>query len=326
MNWHITIGDHRLAMLESVEIHKSVDLLADTCTIALPGYVHNKVLEAEGKKLEDYIKRGDAVTVKLGYGDDEALQEEFSGFVLNYPNDNGNIVIHCEDALYLMRKTVANKEFKSKTIKEIAQYLISETDAGIVLNCTHPLSYDKFVIHDAEAYDVLKKLQEESSANIYMRRLVPQGKWELNIHPPYTEHHGRVRYSFQQNIEADDLKYISKSDKKIEVLVKSTQPDGKVKEERYGTSGGALMTRDASGMSAGAMQQLAKDIHRINWTDGYEGSITTWLIPQVSPGYSAEIADEDFEYKTGWYYVNSVTTSFSENGGVRKVQLGIKTA
>lgn len=58
--------------------------------------------------------------------------------------------------------------------------------------------------------------------------------------------------------------------------------------------------------------------------DGYEGSITGWLIPYVDAGYSVYIKDKEYEYKNGVYYANSVTTTFSSDGGVRKVQLGIK--
>lgn len=311
MDWQITVGDYALALLESVEVHRSVDVLADTCVIKLPGASYGKAF-----RIEQQIKRGDKVSVQLGYN--KGLRVEFEGYLLNIGTDGGNLTLNCEDDLFLFRKDVPDKEFKSLHVKDIAQYLIDQTGVKIELNCTLSILYDKFVIRKATAYDVLKKIQDETKGNIYLK----DGK--LNIHPPYIETHNYVRYSFQRNIESSDLKYVRKEDKRIQVIVETTGKDGKKKEVRFGTTGGDQEKLNGHGMSEASMQTLAENRYRALMTDGYEGSITGWLIPFVEPGDSAEIKDEDYEYKDGWYYVTAVTTTFDANGGVRKVQLGIK--
>ena len=58
--------------------------------------------------------------------------------------------------------------------------------------------------------------------------------------------------------------------------------------------------------------------------DGYDGSIDTWLIPECQAGDSVELHDPDYPHKEGTYFVRSVTTEFSEEGGKRKVQLGFR--
>ena len=58
----IRIGDYRLGLVEKVDIHRSVELLADTATITLPESEYNQRLE-----LEKRIKRGDRVDIFLGY-------------------------------------------------------------------------------------------------------------------------------------------------------------------------------------------------------------------------------------------------------------------
>ena len=58
--------------------------------------------------------------------------------------------------------------------------------------------------------------------------------------------------------------------------------------------------------------------------DGYEGSITGWLVPMCKPGDSAVLRDRDYEYKDGTYFVAAVTTEFGRDGGKRKVTLGFK--
>ena len=58
--------------------------------------------------------------------------------------------------------------------------------------------------------------------------------------------------------------------------------------------------------------------------DGLEGNITTWLIPVCRPGDSASMHDADYPYKDGTYFVKSVTTEFSKDGGKRKIDLGFR--
>lgn len=318
MDWHIEVGKYKLALLDSCEIHKSVDLLTDTCTIKLPATVYNQALKVEDENGVPRIKRGDFIKVLLGYNGD--LKTEFEGYLYSIDTDDGSITLNCEDELFLMRKGVKDKQFKSADVKAIAQYLIDQTGVTLGLNCSLTLDYDKFVISGATAFDVLKKLQEETKANIYIKAGV------LNIHPPYLESHGRVRYSFQKNIEESDLKYKRADDKKIEVVVESVGKDGKKRTATSGTTGGDKVTIKGDGMSERAMKILADNELRKRQYDGYEGSITTWLIPEVENGYSAEIVDEDYEFKNGWYYVTAVTTTFDSNGGSRKVQLGIKVS
>ncbi len=332
LDWQITIGDYQLALLESCEVHSSVDLLADTCVITLPGGVYKKALtpdqaeqekaRKEGREPELKIKRGDKVVVNLGYN--KTLVEEFNGYLLRIDTDGDSIALVCEDALFLMRKPVKDKQFKTASVAAIAQYLIDETGINAVLAESTGITYEKFVIRQATGYDVLKKLQEETGGNIYMRWLEDSKKWQLNIHPPYIEKHGAVRYSFQRNIESSDLKYVVARDKRLEVTVERIGKDGKVVKEQFGTTGGDSITLKRGAMDAGSAAQTAKNEYLKRMTDGYEGSITTWLIPAVAPGFSAEVVDEDYPYKDGTYYVTAVTTTFSASGGERKVQLGIK--
>lgn len=314
LEWDIKIGNYQLGLLESVEIHKSVDLLADTCVIKVPGSVHNETL-----KVEDKVKPGNDVTVKLGYSkgvEKPELQLEFKGYLQRIDTDDGSLIFNCEDELYLLRKPVRDKEFKNTGTKNIVQYLLDETKTGLTLECDLTIDYEKFVISNATAYDVLKKLQEETKGNIYIRAGV------LHLHPLYTEIHGYATHSFQQNIESSDLKYRLKDDRKVEVIIEKTAKDGKRIRVSAGTTGGDRVTMEGGGMSEADMKKKAEAEAKLLSYDGYEGSITTWLIPYVEPGYSDKIIDEDYEFKNGRYYVTGVTTSMDSSGGQRKIQLG----
>jgi hypothetical protein len=311
MVYDIQIGNYKLGLLQSVEIHKSVDLLADTAVVIVPGVVYNQSLDIEEK-----VKVGDPVTVKLGY--DDNLVTEFEGYLQRIDTDDNSIIFNLEDGIYLTRKPVKDKQFNNVTLKQIAEYCLFEIGMKGI-NCTYEITYEKFVIKNANAYDVLKKLQDDTNANIYMKDNI------LNIHPPYIEKGGDVYYDFAFNVEESDLKYRNKDDRRFEVTVEGVGLDGKKQTVTVGVTGGEKRTvLVSSPMNKEDLKKRGESKMEYLTYDGYEGSITGWLIPFVEPTYSAHIYDKEYEYKTGSYYVVSVTTTFDENGGVRKVELGRK--
>ena len=197
INWKITVGKFKLTMLDSAKITRSVEQLSDTAEIVLPGACFNKAIEVENK-----VKRGDAVKIQVGY--DDNLVTEFEGFLESISTDGGAIKFNCEDPIFLFRKPVPDKEFTSVDVKDLLGYICSMV-GGFTLNCDYSFKYDKFVIHSATAYDILKKVQEESKANVYIKGKV------LHVHPQYKEISGKVKYSFQQNIEKSELALLSLS-------------------------------------------------------------------------------------------------------------------
>ena len=119
MNFDITIGKYRLAALEKVAIKCSVENLADTADITLPGTLFNRALKAEQK-----IAEGDAVRIRLGY--DRILRDEFSGYVSEIATDNDSVRIHCEDELYKFRKDLKDRVLKSVTVKTLLPSVAEE--------------------------------------------------------------------------------------------------------------------------------------------------------------------------------------------------------
>lgn len=317
IDWNIEFNNNgkrtRLALVAEVEIFKSVDNLADTATIVLPEAVMNVVLNFENK-----IARGTEVLIQLGY--DGQLENEFVGFIQDIPNNDSSLKIICEDALFLFRKGVPDVELKATTLKMIAQYVIDNVDASYKLVCDYDIAYEKFTIHQAEGYDVLKKLQEETKANIYF----DTEKKELHIHAPYLFKGGEVFYSMQKNIEESSLEFKNKLDTKVEVTVESTDTKGVVQKVTSGTTGGNKVTLKVGSMDTASMQKIADAELTRQSAAGYEGDFTTWLIPMCKPTFSARIKDEDYPEKTGWYYVKEVTTNLSEAGGSRTITPGLK--
>lgn len=312
MGYDIQVGDFRLGMLDSVEIHRSVELLADTAVITLPASEYNKALN-----IEDLIHRGDRITVRLGYME-SGLKDEFSGYVQRVGTDNGNITLECEDNLFKFRVPIPDEVLKDVSLDTLLKKVVEGVGGGYEIDCDYTWKYEKFVIHTATGYDVLKKVQEECGADIYLQGNV------LHIHPPATRQGNDVYYDFAYNIEECDLTYRRAEDRKVRVVVKALLPDGKVKEYEVGATGGdRVEVRSASSDDASMKQRGESEVRRFSF-DGYDGTITTWMIPYCQPGDVAQLHDADYEYKDGRYYVRSVTTEFSSSGGKRTIELGIR--
>ena len=313
MSWNIRIGGFRLKMVEKVSIKRSVELLSDTATITLPGTVFNKAIN-----IEDKIKVGDDVEIQLGYNDN--LKEEFKGYLKAIKTDGGSLTLELEDDIYLFRKSVKDEEMKNASVKSILENICSQV-GGFSVSCDYDFSYDKFVINNATGYDVLKKIQDEASPNIYLKDKV------LHVHPQYAEIFGEARFDFSRNIERDgtDLKYKSEDERKLLVVVESTDETGATVSVEKGTTGGDKMTLKLPGVSSkSSLEQKAQSVLDQKVYTGYEGSFQSWLIPYVDAGYKVSITDPDYEIKDGTYYVISVETTFSKDGGVRKITLGKK--
>lgn len=312
LGYDIKLADFRLGMLDKVEIHRSVELLADTATIVLPGSEYNKALD-----VESLIKRGDPVSISIGY-EETGLREEFRGWIQRISTDDGSITIECEDDLYKFRKSLPNEELKAVTLETLLKKVISGIGESYKLDCTYSWTYEKFVINTATGYDVLKKVQEESGADIYL------SDDTLHVHAPAEAVGDDVFYNFSLNVEECDLTYRKAEDRKVQVVVKATMPDGTVKEIETGTTGGdKVEIRCATSDEASMKQRGETEVKRLSF-DGYDGNITTWLIPYCKPGDTAELKDEDYPEKDGRYFVQAVTTEFSRDGGKRTVELGFR--
>lgn len=312
LDFEVKIGEFYLGMVDNITIHKSVELLADTCEIVLPAARLNKALE-----VEEQIKRGDEVSVSIGYKE-VGIKEEFKGYLQRISTDGGSIKLFCEDDLFQFRKDLPNEELKKISLSDLLSKIVKGIGKNYKIDCSYTWVYDKFVIRDATGYDVLKKVQEECGADIYLKDGV------LHIHPP-GEVVGKERfYDFAVNIEEAELSFKRAEDKKVKVVVKAIMPDGKVKEIEVGSTGGEKVEVKCHASDTASMKARGEAEVKRRTFDGYDGSITTWLIPECNPGDTASIHDGDYTYKDGTYFVRSVTTEFSEGGGKRKVELGYR--
>lgn len=309
LNWDIRIGKYKAKTMKEVKIKTSVLNLSDTATITLPGKCLNS-----GKTIEDKVKVGDEVEIKLGYNED--LQTEFKGYLKRLSRQDNAIVLECEDALYLLNKEVESREYKNITVKALLFAMLRQVDRSFTLQCDYDFTYDKFVVFHQTALDVLKKVHDECKANIWFEGNV------LHVRPVYVDGSGErpIIYDTMVNVQAIDLKWVDKADRKVDVEVVFSQPDGKTKKVKYGNNGGNTIRKYIKTDDDYSMKLAAESEFRLWNYNGYEGSFTAWLIPRSSAGGTVLLRDEDKE--DGLYYVTAVDVEFGSNGAKRKVQLG----
>lgn len=312
MRYDIQVGDYKLGMLEKVEVNRSVELLADTAVITLPGAEYNVALDVESK-----IKRGDPVVISLGY-EETGMVEEFRGWVQRIGTDGGAITIECEDDLFNFRVSLKNQQHIGISLASLLKLVVNGVGGGYKIDCSYSWTYEKFTINNATGYDVLKKVQEESGADIYIH------DGTLHVHAPGQTVGKDVIYDFAQNVQSCRLNYRRADERKVQVVVKAVMPDGKVKEKQYGSTGGDKVTVRCATSDDASMKLRGDSEHKRLTFDGYDGSITTWLVPHIIPGDCAALHDADYEYKDGRYYVRAVKTEFGSDGGSREIELGYR--
>jgi hypothetical protein len=321
MVFEITIGIYKLyklSALERVSIERSQSLMSKSCRITVPGMIRGMSLDIEEK-----IKRGDEVTVKLGY--DGVLKTEFTGY-LKAIYQGSPMVIECEDSIYQTRRPIQSKVLKNVTVKEILEYVLSEINPKIktpfVLKTdVSGYKWDRFVIYDTTGYEVLDRLKKESGLMIYAN-----GN-EIHCHLAYTEKTGQCTYDFNKNIReaSKELKYVKAIDKKVLVKIEGRTPKGGTLEVEAGEKGGSVVTLDRPTINdRETLENIAKEeLKRLSF-DGYSGSIKGWLLPFCDVGFSAKIVDKDYPEREGIYYVTGTQVVFSKDGGVRTINLGVK--
>jgi hypothetical protein len=313
----ITIGAYRFRQVNEVRIEKSWREMTDKCEIRLP---------ALRRRLEEVIKPGDPVSVKLWYTG-KTQTEEFNGYVRRV-SPNIPFEVECEDHIYFFRKTQVKKSWSSTTLKDVIQYLVDQVNekhptAKITVSSKLPdVTLKPFVIEAGNtAATALQKIKEGFGLVSYFK-----GR-ELFTGLAYQQTFGNVKYSFAWNVITNELTYRSEDDIQLKVkAIGITGNNSKVTVDDVGDKDGELRTLYFYNVSDKAqLKKLAEEeLTKLKYT-GYEGSVDTFLYPYAEPLMTAEIFDPKYgEKRAGKYVIDSVKTLFGAYGARRTVELGVK--
>lgn len=310
----ITIGDNRLTQVTEVKIEKSWRNLDDKAMIKLP---------RASKLLEKEFKVGDPVTITLAY-DGVYTGIEFEGY-LKTIKPQIPLELELEDPTWLFRQTGVEKVWEqSTTVKDIVKYIVAQVNA----NGDHrPVTLDpeideinlrNYRIPPMSAAEAINKLKEYYGLAAYFTgHKIYVGKAYRAVGEP-------VKYDMALNVIKNNLTFRKAEDVKVRVKATSVLPDNRRLTTELGDAAGdqrSLFFYNVDNEKE--LKELAQSkLDKLKF-NGYEGNISTFLIPLAAPGMTAEITDPEHpELKNGSYVIDSVTTTFGSNGARRKVELG----
>jgi len=309
----------RIPYISELSIDSRQDLLMDICTFSFPNRIDKK-----GKKILDFIKIGDKITVNAGYNGRKTTR--FVGYISKIMPGR-DCLVECLDEGYPFSFLSVEKSVNLK--KTTFSKLLNAIAPSIKLNIRDADIGDWEIQKDTPVFKVIEELKQKFNILPFFRNgILTFAKTDLT---------GGILLDFQKNmpLEEDDLSlylptqslyYIKgtseyKEGGKTKVITVFFDKNGSSKQAPKGVQIGEVRVK---GITEGVLIELCKNkLNAIN-QDGLTGECTTFGEPYVRHGQTAQIKDltrPDFE---GNYYIKSVLTTFNEDGLLQKIGIGSK--
>lgn len=293
------------------EIESSWDILTSTAKIEIPRRV-----SWSGRKIvmdrDPLLRKGQQVVVELGY--DNKNTRTFEGYVTKISSSTP-IMVHCEDAMWLLKQKVITKSWKSVDLATLLKDIVGSI---IPIKCVD-MRIGGYRINNASVVEVLEGLRKQYFLKSFIRDntlYVGLAYW-----PQYQQVH---KISFSQHVVSHDLEYVRKEDVKIKIKVIVVSKNNKKVEYEYGDKDGDVRTLYYHDMDKAAVDKTAgEEIKRLRY-EGYRGTITIFGKPLVKHGDVVDIYDEYYPEREGKYLVKKVTTTFGMGGYRQQLELDSK--
>lgn len=310
-NVHITFPEFRgrkgfaFKTVNSFETEKSWQNLTDTAKFIIAKQLY---FDEKGKVFE-LVKPGDPFIIEAGYNGQ--LNKEFEGFISEVLDDLP-VVFKGEDNMYVLKRTPVNKSYGSVKLENLLRDIVPpqfKIDAMDVV--IGSVLYQGYTVAG-----VLTDLKEQLGLYSYfVGDTLVCGK--IYTDNPETQ---TVKYTFTKNIHENDLKYRRKDDIRLKVTMTSHLSNGKKIKATVGDDDGEEQKLICTNVSdKEALEKLAqKELDRLK-INGYSGTLTGYGLPYVTHGYTAIIKNLENPEKDGSYYVDSVTTTFNDQGAIRRI-------
>lgn len=308
---NIRVGDKRFTAVNEVTVKRSVYALGATARIKLPVTALLRQADRPATRVEtaQMVNVGDTVEINLGYNGRNRL--EFRGYVKRL-NLRTPIEIECEDEFWTTRR----RNIKTGGTTTLDALL---RKCGLKVAYAERLTLRNFAVPDKPVSSVLAKLTKDYGLSVFF-------DLEGNVYAcrPGKVIGDMVRYELRRNVINDDnLQYLNRADVKIQIKAVCFKKDGTRIEAKKGMEGGTAKTLyfyDVQDMNELATLTQT-ELERYSY-DGYDGSITTFLEPYVAPTMICALTDPVYPARNGNYYTETVETTFGQNGGRRKVEIG----
>lgn len=301
----------QLGFVTSVEITRDTEKLTDECKITLP-----KKLKWDGEA-EIPVKRGDAVTVSLGY--DDNLETAFVGYVRDI-GFKTPIVLTCEDEMFKLKQQKAvKKAYKSVTLETLLK------DQGITykINVMGEQSLGQYRVTDETVAALLGRLHENGVRSFFRYEdgtpvLYCGVIFERDSQP------SQVFATGINLISDNSLEQQKAENMRLRVKVVSLQPDNKKIKVEVGDADGEHRTLHCYNKTeAEAKAWGEQEIKRLK-VDGLKGSFTTFGYRLVDKLDAIGIKIDG--NKMGVYQVKKNVIKYGTGGYRQEITLGLRVS
>ena len=298
--------------ISEVEIESSWKMICSTAQVVLP----RNIKDFNQNKVKDWFKRGDKVEIYLCYGLDEDLILEFSGYITQVSADYP-ITIKLEDEMWRLKQIPVNFSSKNEKLKSFVQKYV--TDYPILIDAEVPLG--AINIKNKTLGEVFKKFQEDLSLYPFIRN----GK--LVVAKPYSDVTDKIPvFDLEKNCVSNDLNYLSKEERTVNVIAESVQNFAKTKKKLKFELGDpdpkTTINKTLSVTTLNDLQAEVRRIYDLYKKEGFDGSFTTFGTPSVQHGQKVKITSSLYNDREGIYYIDSIKKKFSRDGYRQEIELG----
>lgn len=298
--------------ITACEIVRDSEALTTTCKLILPRKVKWK------GETSNPIKRGDKISVWLGY--DDNLQLAFTGYVLR-KGFKAPIEIFCEDEMFMLKQTpCVKKSYKNVDIHT----LLKEQGLPYDIKVLGEQNIGQYRVNFENVAELLAHLKENNIRTFFR---LEDGKPVLYCGVLF-DHGNEMRQVFATgvNIISDSsLDEQKAEDVKIKLKVVSLQPDNKKKiKVEIGDPDGEKRTLHCYGKTeAEAKAWGEQELERLK-RDGLTGSFQTFgnVLLDVLDVIGIKIDGE----RKGKYQVHKNTITYGSSGFRQDITLGARAA
>lgn len=313
----ITIESDKTWLFNAVadcNIVEDVSTLTDTCEIQLPKKI--KWQEAVIKNGKPPIKRGDKITIKLGYDGD--LQTRFTGFIRSV-DAKVPITIKCEDGMFVLKShKVKPKAFKNASLHEIMSYLLEGTSIQFQLMDKN-IKVGNWRLTKTHASEELQELKEKMMLSSYFRRINGESVLYIGLAYPL-DNRKKVKFMHGKNIIDENFEYRDKEDIRVRCEAQSFNAKNKKVTYEYGDKDGDVIKIRMDGLTENELKKYAIEAVERYKQSGFKGSFETFGQPEVSKCDMVEIHASDGN--SGVYLVKKLEIEFGTNGYRQKIEIG----
>lgn len=291
-----------------ISIDTNITQLTDTATITIPKRIIYKDKDNKELPLNELVKRGNKMVIKLGYND--KLHTRFIGYVRKVSYSTP-ISIELDDSMWLLKQNLINDSWDSETIGGFIKRVIP---ANITVNCDDPKAkIGAFRIKNSTPAQALEKLCQDYP--VFATFLIKDDKPILHIglaYPSVTRKEIEMWYT-KDIINLDKLEWRNAKDVKVNVVIKNKRySDGKESEDApasFGDADGEAHTFYMLNSDKESIEKYAKaKLKELKYT-GYAGSFETFGNKPINKGDIVYFKGTENE---GRYFVKNVKIEFGD--------------